>query len=329
MDSVRLGRTGLHVSRLALGGVPFGYQCDEAASFRILDAAREAGIAFFDTADIYPLAPPEARVAGSSEAILGKWMRGRRHEVIIATKGGGPLSRRPWDRSGSRKHLMDAVEGSLRRLGTDYIDLYQPHHWFDDVPLDETLRALEDIVRSGKARYVGCSNYLAYRLARALGRSEKLGIVRFATVQTRYNLLFREIERELLPLCAEEGIGVLGYNAVAAGLLSGKHRREGPEAGTRFTIGEANFDRRTYWQEAMLDSVDELSAFAAEVGTPLAQLAIGWVLANPIGIVPIVGVSRPEQLTPWLAALEQPLPADVKRRLDELTSHYRQGDHDR
>ena len=161
---------------------------------------------------------------GRTEEILGRWLRGRRRDVVLATKCAGAIGPRPWDRGASRTHILGAIEESLRRLGTDYVDLYQIHHPDPQTPIDETLRALDDVVRAGKARHVGCSNYHAYQVARAVGRSEVLGLARFDSVQPRYNLLFRQVERELLPLCREEGIGVIPYNPLAGGFLSGKHR---------------------------------------------------------------------------------------------------------
>src|SRR5437773_7509013 len=257
MRNARLGRTGLSVSRLCLGTMTFGLQCDEAASVAILDRAAAGGITFLDTADVYPLGGGLDTV-GRTEDILGRWLQGRRHEFVIATKCFGATSARPWDRRSSRKHLLDAIEGSLRRLRIDYVDLYQLHQPDPETPIDETLRALDDVVRAGKARYVGCSNYFAYQLARALGRSEHLGLARFDCVQPRYNLLFRQVERELFPLCAEEGVGVIAYNPIAGGLLSGKHRREaGPMANTRFTHPTAGARYRDrYWREHELDTVD-------------------------------------------------------------------------
>ena len=191
-----------------------------------------------------------------------------------------------------------------------------------------TLRALEDLVRWGKVRYVGCSNFLAYQIARAVGRSETLGVVRFDSVQPRYNLLFREIEREMLPLCREEGIGVIPYNPIAGGLLSGKHNRDaGPEEGSRFTVGNAGprYQER-YWHNHMFDTVDAMRPLAADAGMSLAQMALAWVLANPAITSPIVGASRPEQLDDTLKAVEVRLAAELKGRLDELTVEYRRGD---
>ena len=327
MRHVRLGRTGLPVSRLCLGTMTFGLQCDEPASAAIMDRAAAGGITFFDTADVYPVGGGLETV-GRTEEIVGRWLAPRRHDVVIATKCSGGMSGRPWDRGTSRKHILDAIEGSLRRLRTDYVDLYQLHHPDPATPIDETLRALDDVVRAGKARYVGCSNFAAYKVARALGRSEVLGVCRFDSVQPRYNLLFRQIERELLPLCLEEGIGVIPYNPIAGGLLSGKHRREaGPTAGTRFTLGNAaeRYQDR-YWHEREFATVDALRPLAQEAGLPLAGLAVAWTLAHPAITSAIIGASRPEQLDDLLVAVEKPIPADLKARLDELTREYRWGD---
>jgi aryl-alcohol dehydrogenase (NADP+) len=327
MRHVRLGRTGLSVSRLCLGTMTFGLQCDEATSRGILDRAAAGGVTFLDTADVYPLGGGLETV-GRTEEIVGRWLEGRRHEFVVATKCVGAMSQRRWDRGASRKHILDAVDGSLRRLRTDYVDLYQLHHPDPETPIDETLRALDDVVRAGKARYAGCSNFAAYQVARALGRSEVLGTVRFDSVQPRYNLLFRQIERELLPLCREEGVGVIPYNPLAGGLLSGKHRREtGPTAGTRFTLGSAaeRYQDR-YWHPRELETVEALRPLAAEAGMPLARLALAWMLAEPAITAPIVGASRPDQLDDLLPATEKPIDALLKSRLDEITREYRWGD---
>ena len=326
MEHTRLGRTGLKVSRLCLGTMTFGYQCDEDTSHAILNRAMDGGITFLDTADVYPLGGG-AETVGRTEEIVGRWLQGRRERFILATKCWGRMGPNRWDQGNSRKHILDAIDASLKRLGTDYVDLYQLHGPDPDTPIDETLRALEDIVRSGRARYVGCSNYLAYQVARAVGRSEAMGIVRFDSVQPRYNLLFREIERELLPLCAEEGIGVIPYNPLAGGLLTGKHQRETPEEGSRFTLGNAGprYQDR-YWHDREFDTVAELLPVAREAGMSLAQMSVAWVLANPTITSPIVGASRPEQLDDSLAAVESPLPEDLKQRLDEMTADYRKGD---
>jgi aryl-alcohol dehydrogenase (NADP+) len=327
MRHVHLGRTGLAVSRLCLGTMTFGLQCDEDASRAILDRAAAGGITFLDTADVYPVGGGFETV-GRTEEIVGRWLESRRHAFVVATKCGGAMSERRWDRGASRKHIMDAVDGSLRRLRTDYVDLYQLHHPDPETPIDESLRALDDVVRAGKARYVGCSNFPAYQVARALGRSDVLGVARFDSAQPRYNLLFRQIERDLLPLCREEGIGVIPYNPLAGGLLSGKHRRaSGPTPGTRFTLGNAaeRYQDR-YWHEREFDTVEALRPLAAEAGLSLASLALAWVLAEPAITAPIVGASRPDQLDDAVAATEKPLDAALKARLDQITREYRWGD---
>ena len=327
MRHVRLGRTGLQVSRICLGTMTFGLQCDEPTAVAILDRAAAGGVTFLDAADVYPVGGSLDTV-GRTEEILGRWLTGRRHDFVLATKCAGVMGARPWDRGLSRKHILDAIDASLRRLRTDYVDLYQLHSPDRETPIDETLRALDDVVRAGKARYVGCSNYLAYQVARAVGRSEAQGLVRFDSVQPRYNLLFRQIERELLPLCREEGIAVIPYNPLAGGFLTGKHRREaGPTPGTRFTLGNAagRYQDR-YWHEREFATVEALRPLAAEAGISLTRLAVAWVLAHPAVTAPIVGASRPEQLDDVLPAVEKDLGADIKARLDTLTADYRLGD---
>lgn len=327
MQYTRLGRTGLKVSKLCLGTMTFGYQCTDPVSTEILDRASDGGITFLDTADVYPLGGGLDTV-GRTEEIVGRWLKGRRHDYIVATKCFGQMSRRRWDSGNSRKHILDAVDASLRRLQTDYIDLYQLHGPDPETPIDETMRALEDVVRSGKVRYVGCSNFLAYQVARAVGRSEAMNIVRFDSVQPRYNLIYREIERELLPLCREEGIGVIPYNPIAGGLLSGKHNpREEPEEGSRFTLGNAGprYQER-YWHDREFDTIEALRPIAQQAGMPLAQMAVAWVLANPTITAPIIGASRPEQLEDSLRAAEAPLDPALKQQLDDLTIEYRRGD---
>lgn len=307
----------------------FGHQSDRDTSFSILDAADEAGITFLDTADVYPLGAPAARF-GHTEELLGEWLRGRRDRFVLASKCFFPTGPNPWDRGNGRVNVLRSVEASLRRLGTDHLDLYQIHSWDPETPIEETLSVMDDLVRSGKVRYVGCSNTLAYQLARSLGRSEVLGTRRFDSVQPRYNLLFRENERELFPLCAEEGIAVIPYNPLAGGLLTGKHRGGEPTEGTRFTLGHAasRYQER-YWHDRMFATVEELRAIAEDVGVPMTTLALRWVLAKPVITAPIIGASRPEQLAASLAALDEPLDPDVEDRLDALTHEYRFGDHDR
>jgi aryl-alcohol dehydrogenase (NADP+) len=327
MEHIKFGRTGLHVSRLCLGTMTFGLQCDERASFAILDAAAAAGITFLDTADVYPLGGT-VDIVGRTEEIVGKWLRGRREEFIVATKCSGKIGNAPWQQGVSRKHVMSAIDASLKRLGTDYVDLYQVHLFDPNTSHDETLEAFDTLVRSGKVRYIGCSNYLAYRLARALGRSEALGIAKFASVQPRYNLLFRQIERELLPLCVEEGLAVIPYNPLAGGLLTGKHTLSAPPPeGSRFTLGTAgSMYTERYWKEREFSAVTALGRIAREAGIDLTTLSVAWVLANPAITSPIIGASRPEQLKASVAALDVKLDPALKARLDELTHEFRMGD---
>jgi aryl-alcohol dehydrogenase-like predicted oxidoreductase len=327
MQHVRLGRTGLQVSRLCLGTMTFGLQIDEPTSVAILDKAADAGITFLDTADVYPLGG-DLSTAGRTEEIVGRWMKGKRDDYIVATKCFGPMGTKRWDMGNSRRHIMDAIDASLRRLQTDFVDLYQLH--FDDpgVPLDETLGALDDLVRAGKVRYIGCSNFLAYRLARALGRSEVNRLARFVSVQPRYNLLFREFERELFPLCLDEGVAVIPYNPIAGGMLSGKHdRTKAPDEGTRFALGNAaqTYQDR-YWHDNVFDTVDELVKIASDAGIPLPTLAVAWTLRHPAITSPIIGASRPEQLDATIAAVDTKLDDDLVNRLNEVTAAYRRGD---
>lgn len=326
MDHVKFGRTGMPVSQLCLGTMTFGLQCDEATSIEILDTAFDAGISFVDTADMYPNGH-EGELAGRTEEIIGRWMAegNRREDVILASKFWAPMGPNPWNRGASRKHVIGALEASLRRLQTEYLDLYQIHFFDAETPIDDTLRVLDDVVRQGKVRYVGCSNFAAWQLAKAVGRSEALGISRYESVQPRYNLLFRDIERELLPLCRHDDIAVMAYNPIAGGLLTGKHRPEtGPTEGTRFTLGSASrrYQQR-YWADDKFEVVEAMRPLADDAGISLAQMAVGWVLANPDVTVPIVGASSSAQLADALAAAASPLDADLKDRLDELTHHYR------
>jgi 1-deoxyxylulose-5-phosphate synthase len=305
----------------------FGLQCDEPTSVAILDRAAEGGIDFLDTSDAYPLGG-DLSTRGATEEILGRWLRGKRDRFIVATKCFAPTGPAPFDAGNSRKHILSAVEASLRRLHTDYIDLYQLHGYDPATPIDETLGALDDLVHQGKVRYIGCSNFLTYQLVRAVGRTETLRLARLDCVQPRYNLLFRQIEREMLPYCGEEGIGVIPYNPIAGGLLSGKHSRKNPPPeGTRFTLGTAaqNYQDR-YWHDREFDTVEAIRKLAGEAGADLVTLAVAWVLANPVITAPIIGASRPGQLDASLAAAGFGLDGELKRRLDEITHEYRLGD---
>jgi aryl-alcohol dehydrogenase-like predicted oxidoreductase len=322
------GRTGLSVSRLCLGTGTFGKQTDEAESFRIFDMAADAGVNFIDTADIYP-GGAEPGEAGRSEEISGRWLQGKRGRFILGTKAGGPMGTAPWDQGSSRKHLFDAIDASLRRLNTDYVDLYQLHRDDAATPLDETVDALDAIVRSGKVRYIGVSNFLAYRLARSIGRQDTLRLARFVSVQPRYNLLFRQIERELLPLAGEEHLAVIPFNPLAGGLLSGKYRQdETPDKG-RFSAELGTFGamyQARYWNQRQFETIGNLQALVNETDEPLTKIAVAWILANPAITSVILGASRTEQLTDTLAAADYHFDPELKAKLDGITAGYRQGD---
>ena len=329
MEHKKLGRTGLKVSRLCLGTMTFGNQCDIKQSHQILDYALESGISFLDTADIYPAnGVPED--IGKTERIVGEWIGPKRDDVVLATKCFAPTGPNPWQGGASRRNIRDSVEASLKRLQTDYIDLYQIHFPDFATPIDETLEALDDLIHQGKILYAGCSNYPAWYLALAIGVSEVKDIVRFDCVQPRYNLLFREPERDLYGLCDFKDIAVIPYNPLAGGLLTGKHSREAPNEGSRFTLkggqGQRYMDR--YWANVFHEAVDQIRPVAQEVGISLAQLAIGWVLANPTVTSPIVGATNPQQLDDAIRAEENPLDKDVIAVLDEITREFRRGDTD-
>jgi 1-deoxyxylulose-5-phosphate synthase len=310
---------------MTLGTGTFGKQTDEAEAHRMLDKAADAGVNFIDTADIYP---PGAEV-GTSEVITGRWLGKRRASFILATKGGGKIGPAAWDAGSSRKHLLDAVDASLRRLNTDYVDLYQLH--FDDpvTPIDEMVGAMDTIVRSGRARYIGVSNFLAYRLAKALGRQETLKLTRFVSAQPRYNLLFREVERELLPLAREEGLAVISFNPLAGGLLTGKYKLgDTPEKG-RFSAELGGFGRAyhaRYWHEREFETVARVQEIAKQHGTAVTTLSVAWVLANPAITSVILGASRVEHLTDTLAAADCKLDSALKETLDQASIEFRRGD---
>src|SRR5487761_1354266 len=327
MEHTRLGRTGLKVSRLCLGTMTFGLQSDEPTAVTILDRAADGGVDFIDTSDAYPLGG-DLSTRGATEEILGRWLRGRRDRFIVATKCFIQTGPAPFDAGNSRKHILDAVDASLRRLQTDYIDLYQLHGYDRETPIDETLGALDDLVHQGKVRYTGCSNFLTYQLVRAIGRSETLGLARFDSVQPRYNLLFRQFERELFPLCLEEGVGVISYNPLAGGLLSGKHGpTKPPPRGSRFPLPNAGpMYQERYWHQREFDVVDAFQKIATEAGLKPATLAVAWVLQQPAVTAPIIGASRPDQLDDTLAAADLKLGDELLRKLDELTRDFRRGD---
>jgi aryl-alcohol dehydrogenase-like predicted oxidoreductase len=317
IPTTRLGRTGLAVSRLALGTMTFGLQTEEAVAHEILAKAASAGVNFIDTADVYPLGGG-LPTAGRTEEIVGRWLKGQRESYVVATKAAGRMGPNPWNQGASRKHLLEAIDASLRRLQTDYVDLYQLHSDDSATPLEETLDALDAIVRSGRARYVGVSNFFAYRVSKALGLSDLKGLARVVSIQPRYNLLFRQIERELL----------IPYNPLAGGLLSGKYKPgSAPTPGTRFTLGTAgSMYQDRYWSDRAFSTVESLERLAHEAGASLTTLAVAWTLANPAITAPLLGASRPDQLDDSLAAATYRLDPALKQKLDELTLDYRRGD---
>ncbi len=315
MQTRRLGRTGLKVSEVCLGTMTFGHQCDERTSFAIMEKAAEHGVYFIDTADAYPV-PPEPETVGRTEQIVGNWLRGKRDQYVLASKCCMKMGPGENDQGLSRRHIIKAVEDSLRRLQTDYIDLYQPHRPDPTTPLDETLRALDDLVRQGKVRYLGCSNFAAWQLALSIGICNQHGWSRFDCIQPRYNLLYREIEAELLPLCRDQEIGVIAYNPLAGGFLTGRYKEEeAPPSGTRFGLTGATgpLYRQRYWQHAQFEAVKELKAFFDARDKSLIQVAIKWVLDQPGVTCAIVGASKPEQLDQSLVATKLELDIEEKQ----------------
>jgi aryl-alcohol dehydrogenase-like predicted oxidoreductase len=300
----------------------FAGQCDEATSFRILDLAAERGVTFIDTADVYPI-PPDLETAGRTEEVIGRWLAlapGRRHQFVVATKCRNQVGPGANDQGLSRRHILAACEASLQRLRTDFIDLYQAHLPDPETPIDETLRAFDDLVRSGKVRYVGCSNYPAWQLALALGTSERQGWARYESVQPRYNVLYREIETELLPLCRDQAVGVIVYNPLAGGLLTGKHAQgKPPEAGTRFTLGiSGELYRDRYWHAAQFEAVATLKGYCQRRQWNLATASVAWVLEQPGITAAIVGASRPDQLEATLAAPGFELDNEARAAFDAI-----------
>jgi aryl-alcohol dehydrogenase-like predicted oxidoreductase len=314
----KLGRTGLRVAALCLGGNTFGWTTDQKASEAVLDAYMESGGNFVDTADVYARWVP-GNAGGESETALGQWMAARRnrHAVVIASKVMAPMGPGPNDTGLSRAHIMDGVEASLRRLQTDYIDLYQAH-WDDrDTPLEETLRAFDDLVRQGKVRYVGASNYQAWRFTRALWESDRGRYVRYESLQPKYNLVSRdEYERELEPLCLEQGIGVIPYYALAAGFLSGKYR-----AGESLpATARAGAVQKTYMNErgfAVLAAVDKV---AAATGATPAQVALAWLVHRPSITAPIASATTAAQLRELVGGIELKLGEDAISQLDAASA---------
>jgi aryl-alcohol dehydrogenase-like predicted oxidoreductase len=317
MNYRRLSRTALEISELCLGTMQFGWTADEPAAFAVMDAFIEAGGNLIDTADVYSNWA-KGNPGGVSEQIIGRWMRarGNRDRIVLATKARGRMWDGPDGEGLGRAHLVRACEDSLRRLDTDHIDLYQSH-WFDaGTPIEETLRALDDLVRAGKVRYIGCSNHPAWRLCKALWASDRLGLPRYESLQPHYNLAHRaEFERELKPLCEEEGLGVLPYSPLASGFLTGKYRRHQVPASARASrIRERYFNDRGF---GLLEALDDV---AAERGLTPGQIALAWLLTQPNIACPIVGANSVEQLKESLGAVGVRLSPEEMAALDQASS---------
>ena len=316
MDYVRLGSAGLKVSRICLGMMSYGSQTerawhlDEAAAEPIVKAAIEGGVTFFDTADTYS--------GGVSEQITGRLLGrlfDRREDYVLATKVYFPMGPGPNDRGLSRTHVLSAIDASLQRLGTDYVDLYQIHRWYYETPIEETMQALHEVVRAGKARYVGASSMFAWQFATAQNLTERHGWTRFASMQNHYNLLYREEEREMIPLCADQGVAVLPYSPLARGVLAGNRSRQGERRTAR--AGDDPLSDQRYNAPGDFGVVDRLAEVAAARGAPPAQVALAWLLSRPGVTAPIVGATRMGHIGDALAATQLTLTEEEVRRLEE------------
>ncbi len=312
----QLGRSGLYVSELALGAMTFGRELDESDARAIVDRFIDAGGNFIDTANVYN--------GGESEAILGRILDQRRHDVVVATKVRGPMGPGPYESGLSRKHIMDSVDASLKRLQTDYIDLYQCHSWDPTTPIEETMRALSDLVDSGKVRYIGCSNFAGWQLATAIGLSRQYGWAPIVSLQPQYSLLSREVERELIPLAEFAGLAILPWSPLGGGVLSGKYTLDNPAlAGTR---GETAVDGRfarswnSRFSEASFEIVGALREVAAGAGKTMTQTALRWLLQKPGVTSPIIGARALAQLDENLGATGWSLSEEQAERLDEASS---------
>jgi len=316
MEYTRLGGTGLKVSRLCLGAMTYGskkwreWVLEEEESRPFLRRALEAGINFFDTADVYS--------NGVSEEILGRALKDfgpSRDRLVIATKVHGPMGDDPNQRGLSRKHILHSIDASLKRLGTDYVDLYQIHRFDYETPIEETLAALDDVVRAGKALYIGASSMYAWQFAKMLCAAERLGLARFVSMQNHYNLIYREEEREMLPLCREEGIGVIPWSPLARGFLAG-NRRPG-DYGETIRAKTDEYAQKMYYQPSDFAVVERVTAIARQRGVSNAQVALAWLLAKPGVTAPIIGASKMQHLDDALAALTLKLDEAELRALEE------------
>ncbi|MCC6720112.1 MAG: aldo/keto reductase [Acetobacteraceae bacterium] len=311
MEYRRMGRSGLKVSEICLGTMTFGHGADQDGAGRILDACLEAGVNFLDTANAYN--------AGESEIILGRLLQGRRRRVVLASKVFNPMGTGPNDSGGSRAHIMQAVEDSLRRLGTDYLDIYYLHHVDHETPLEESLRALDDLVRQGKIRYAATSNYEAWRLMESLWISDTRGIARFECYQPQYSLVVRDIEQEIVPVCEHKGLGVVVWSPLAGGYLTGKYQPGQDRAtGSRSEEGWA-FPRR-FFHPDHTDILATLLEVSAGLGRSPAQVALRWVLDQRFVTSAIVGARNQAQIEETLQAVGWRLPAEVRARLDEASA---------
>lgn len=313
-----LGRTGLKVSELCLGTMQFGWTADEETSHQVLNASYEAGVNFYDTADVYSRWV-EGNPGGVSETIIGNWLKAYdipRDQVVIATKVRGRMGPGPNDEGLSRAHIFNAVENSLRRLNTDYIDLYQTHAYDVSTPIDETLLALNDLVRQGKVRYIGCSNYPAWRLLQALWSSDRLNISRYDSLQPHYNLVHRsEFESDLSEICQMYGLGVIPYSPLAGGFLTGKYRRNTEPMDTPRVRGASRYFDARNW-----DLLDKMESLGQEKGGfSISQVALAWMLSNPLITSPIIGPRNLEQLKDNLRSIELQLEPKEIRMLEEAS----------
>jgi aryl-alcohol dehydrogenase (NADP+) len=321
MDYINLGRSGLKVSRLCLGMMTYGspkwreWVLPEDAGRPFIQRALEFGVNFFDTSDTYSL--------GLSEEILGRALKDftRRDEVVIATKVFFPMGGKPNQGGLSRKHIMDAIDASLRRLQVDYVDLYQIHRWDNETPIEETLEALHDVVKSGKARYIGASSMYAWQFAKSLYLADMHGWTRFVSMQDHYNLVYREEEREMLPLCRAEGIGVIPWSPLARGFLTGNRSRGGGGETTRAKTDD--FAAEMYYQDADFTVADRAMDLAKQRGVSAAQIALAWLLHQPGVTAPIIGASKMVQLEEAVAALEIKLSAEERVLLEEPYQPHR------
>jgi len=310
MEYRRLGNTGLKVSEVGLGGNNFGWWADEQTSVTVINHALDIGVNFIDTADVYD--------RGHSEEFVGKAVKDKRSQVVIATKFANPMAEGPNERGGSRYYIMKAVEASLKRLQTDYIDLYQMHLTDPTTPIEETLRALDDLVKAGKVRYIGCSNFAAWQLCEALWTSRANNLNSFVTVQPQYNLLDRRIERELVPCCQAYDIGVIPYSPLASGFLTGKYRKgEELPADARLSAPNPAFQR--IFTDANWDKLAKLEAFATGHGHTMGELAIAWLLSKPYISTVIAGARKTEQVSANVAAGEWKLTAEETAEVDSIS----------